>query len=329
MQARAGTLDMAVMKPEDSYFSATPLILASRASTLATAQAELVRVALKPVESRIEPFTTKGDRILDRPLVEVGGKGVFIKELERSLLNGQCDAAVHSMKDMESDFADGTMIGAVLPREDRRDALVGGYADLDALPDGAIVGTSSVRRRALLLHHRPDLRIKLLRGNINSRLAKLRDGDYDAIILAVAGLKRLNLTIDYAPLDEKLMPTAAAQGALAVQICDPSMAQGETAARQQAVLDVVSKLTCATSMIEVTAERAMLAYLDGSCHTPIAASARLVDENTLRLDGMVLSLDGSAGYRHTMTGSKDDAEALGVKVGAALLDDAGGRGFLA
>ena len=107
------------------------------------------------------------------------------------------------------------------------------------------------------------------------------------------------------------------------------MAKGETAARQQAVLDLVSKLTCATSMIEVTAERAMLAYLDGSCHTPIAASARLVDENTLRLDGMVLSLDGSAGYRHTMTGSKDDAEALGVKVGAALLDDAGGRGFLA
>jgi len=320
---------MAMMKPDVSYFSATPLVLASRASTLAMAQAELVRVALKPVASRIEPFTTKGDRILDRPLVEVGGKGVFIKELERSLLTGDSDVAVHSMKDMESDFAAGTLIGAVMPREDRRDALVGGYADLDALPDGAIVGTSSVRRRALLLHHRPDLRITLLRGNINSRIAKLNQGDYDAIILAVAGLKRLELTIDYAPLDESIMPTAAAQGALALQICDPSLAQGEKALRQQAVLDVVSALACANSTIEVTAERAMLAHLDGSCHTPIAASARLVDDKTLRLDGMVLSHDGSAAFRHTMTGSKDDAAALGVNVGAALLDAAGGREFLA
>ena len=320
---------MAMMKPDVSYFSATPLVLASRASTLAMAQAELVRVALKPVASRIEPFTTKGDRILDRPLVEVGGKGVFIKELERSLLTGDSDVAVHSMKDMESDFAAGTLIGAVMPREDRRDALVGGYADLDALPDGAIVGTSSVRRRALLLHHRPDLRITLLRGNINSRIAKLNQGDYDAIILAVAGLKRLELTIDYAPLDESIMPTAAAQGALALQICDPSLAQGEKALRQQAVLDAVSALACANSTIEVTAERAMLAHLDGSCHTPIAASARLVDDKTLRLDGMVLSHDGSAAFRHTMTGSKDDAAALGVKVGAALLDAAGGREFLA
>jgi len=329
MQAHAGALDMAVMKPDVSYFSATPLVLASRASTLAMAQAELVRVALAPVESRIEPFTTKGDRILDRPLVEVGGKGVFIKELERSLIDRQCDAAVHSMKDMESVFADGTMIGAVLPREDRRDALVGKYADLDALPDGAIVGTSSVRRSALLLHYRPDLRITLLRGNINSRIAKLQKGDYDAIILAVAGLKRLNLTIEYTPLDEKIMPTAAAQGALAVQLCDPALADDETATRQQAVLDVISALACDNSTIEVTAERAMLAYLDGSCHTPIAASARFIDDKTLSLDGMVLSRDGTAAFRRTMAGSKDDAEALGIAVGAALLDDAGGRGFLA
>ncbi|ADE39718.1 porphobilinogen deaminase [Candidatus Puniceispirillum marinum IMCC1322] len=329
MQAGVGALDMAVMKPDASYFFATPLVLASRASTLAMAQAELVRVALKPVASRIEPFTTKGDLILDRPLVEVGGKGVFIKELERSLLAGESDAAVHSMKDMESDFAAGTMIGAVLPREDRRDALVGSYADLDALPDGAIVGTSSVRRRALLLHHRPDLRIKLLRGNINKRIAKLNQGDYDAIILAVAGLKRLKLSLDYTPLDEKLMPTAAAQGALAVQLCDPSLAQGEKAIRQQAVFDAISPLACVNSTIEVTAERAMLAHLDGSCHTPIAASARFVDDKTLRLDGMVLSSDGSAAFRRTMTASKDEAVALGIKVGVALLDDAGGRGFLA
>ena len=329
MQARTGALDMAMMKPDLSYFSTTPLVLASRASTLAMVQAELVRLALAPVESRIEPFTTKGDRILDRPLVEVGGKGVFIKELERSLIDGQCDAAVHSMKDMESDFADGTMIGAVLPREDRRDALVGKYADLDALPDGAIVGTSSVRRRALLLHYRPDLRITLLRGNINSRVEKLQRGDYDAIILAVAGLKRLNLTIDYTPLDEKIMPSAAAQGGLAVQICDPALAHGEMATRQQAVLDVMAGLGCVNSTIEVTAERAMLAYLDGSCHTPIAASACFIDDKKLSLDGMVLSRDGVAAFRRTMTGSKDDAEALGIAVGKALLDDAGGRDFLA
>lgn len=328
MQLCVGTLDMAFMKPDVSYFSAAPLVLASRASQLAMAQAELARTALVPIASRIEPFTTKGDRILDRPLVEVGGKGVFIKELERSLLAGQCDAAVHSMKDMEIDFAEGTMIGAILPREDRRDALVGRYADLDALPRGAIVGTASVRRRALLLHHRPDLRITLLRGNINSRIAKLEKGDYDAIILAVAGIKRLGLAIDYAPLDEAIMPAAAAQGALAVQLCEPAV-NGDVATRQSAVFDVVTAVTCANSTIEVNAERALLAYLDGSCQTPIAASAHFVGATRIRLDGMILSTDGSVSFRREMTASKDEAIVLGTALGAALLVDAGGRDFLA
>ncbi|MEC7651728.1 MAG: hydroxymethylbilane synthase, partial [Pseudomonadota bacterium] len=151
------------MTTHAEIFETQPLVLASRASALAMAQAEIVRDGLAPVSAEILSLTTRGDRILDRPLAEAGGKGLFVKELERRLLDGECDAAVHSMKDMEIGFADGTEIVAVLPREDRRDALIGPYESLDSLPQGAVIGTASVRRRALLNHHRPDLKIELLR----------------------------------------------------------------------------------------------------------------------------------------------------------------------
>ena len=167
------------------------------------------------------PVTTQGDRILDRPLIEAGGKGLFIKELERSILSGESDAAVHSMKDMETHFAPNTEIGAVLAREDRRDALVGPYCSLDELPKGARIGTASVRRSAILLNYRPDLKINLIRGNLNRRLDLLADGDYDALILAVAGIKRLGLDIDFTPIEANIMPSAVGQGALAVQIAVP------------------------------------------------------------------------------------------------------------
>ncbi|MGB1473410.1 MAG: hydroxymethylbilane synthase, partial [Candidatus Puniceispirillaceae bacterium] len=201
-----------------SIFEDAPLVLASRKSQLAMVQTELVQSLLSPCRTEILGLSTKGDEVLDRPLVEVGGKGVFVKTLEAALLSGQADAAVHSMKDMETTIAEGTIIGAVLPREDRRDALVGPYADLDALPKGAHIGTASVRRSACLHHYRPDLRISLLRGNVNSRLARLEAGEFDAIILATAGLRRLNIHSGYQPLDEDVMPTAAAQGALAIQL---------------------------------------------------------------------------------------------------------------
>ena len=260
---------MATMTYNDDTFDAAPLRMASRASQLALAQAEMVCAALAPTAVTVRPVTTSGDRILDRPLVEAGGKGLFIKELERSLLGGEADLAVHSMKDMEAHFAPHTEIGAVLAREDRRDALVGAYQSLDELPKGACVGTASVRRAAILLHHRSDLQIKLIRGNINRRLALLEHGEFDAIILAVAGIKRLGLDVTYSPIDLAIMPSAVAQGALAVQIRTPFDD------RSAVVKDVVSALTCPKSLAEVTAERALLAYLDGSCQTPIAASARL------------------------------------------------------
>ena len=194
------------MKVDVSFFDANPVRLASRASQLAMVQAEMVCTALQPAALTVLPVISEGDRILDRSLVEAGGKGLFIKELERSILAGESDAAVHSMKDMETHFAAGTEIGAVMVREDRRDALVGPYQSLDDLPKGARIGTASVRRAAILLYYRPDLEINLIRGNLNRRLGLLAAGDYDALILAVAGIKRLGVDIAYTPIDAEIMP---------------------------------------------------------------------------------------------------------------------------
>ena len=308
-------------------FAARPLVLGSRASALALAQADIVRDRLAPLATETLSLTTRGDKILDRSLADAGGKGLFVKDLERRLLDGSCDVAVHSMKDMETVFAKGTTIAAVLPREDRRDALVGPFATIDSLPNGAVVGTASVRRQALLRHHRSDLRIELLRGNVNTRLAALADGRYDAIILAMAGLRRLALDVPHTPLDPAIMPPAAAQGALAIQIRDGDGSPNPD--RDRAVTEVIAGLNCAKAKAEVTAERAMLAHLDGSCHTPIAASATLDDDGMLHLDGMVLRPDGAVAHRASATASQDDATALGHQLGARLLDAAGGRGFLA
>ena len=314
---------MATMTYQADIFDAAPLRLASRASQLAMAQAEVVCAALAPTAVTVQPVTTSGDCFLDRPLVEAGGKGLFIKELEWSLLGGEADIAVHSMKDMEARLAPHTEIGAVLAREDRRDAIVGVHRSFDELPKAACVGTASVRRAAILLHHRPDLQIKLIRGNINRRLGLLEHGEFDAIILAVAGIKRLGLDVAYSPIDPAIMPSAVAQGALAVQIRTPFDD------RSAAVKDLVLALTCPKTLAEVTAERALLAYLDGSCQTPIAASARLNDDQVLALDGMILSTDGQAAHRMQMDAPIGDAEALGKAVGAKLLEVAGGRSFLA
>ena len=311
------------MTDHATIFDAAPLRLVSRASKLAMAQAETVRAALAPTAVTVRSITTSGDRILDRPLVAAGGKGLFIKELERSLLGGKADLAVHSMKDMEAHFAPFTEIGAVLPREDRCDALVGAYQSLDELPHAACVGTASVRRAAILLHHRSDLQIKLIRGNINRRLSLLETGKFDAIILAVAGIKRLGLDVAHSPIDQAIMPSAVAQGALAVQIRTPFDE------RSTAVKDMVAELSCSQSLTEVTAERALLAYLDGSCQTPIAASARLHGNRLLTLDGMILSKDGQVAHRFEMEAPAGDAEALGKAVGVKLLEMAGGRDFLA
>jgi hydroxymethylbilane synthase len=285
-------------------------------------QTRAVQSLLAPCNTEILGLSTKGDEVLDRPLVDVGGKGVFVKTLEAALLSGKADAAVHSMKDMETHIADGTAIAAVLPREDRRDALVGPFADLDELPQGAHIVTASVRRSACLHHYRPDLRISLLRGNVNSRLARLEAGEFDAVILAAAGLRRLGIDKGYTLLNEEVMPAAAAQGALAVQV-----RSGD--ARATAAASLIGQLNCVQTQICVRAERAMLAGLDGSCRTPISAMADLETDGNLHLRGAVLSLDGKACFRAEARAPKEDADMLGRRLAEELLSACGGRGFLA
>ena len=311
------------MTQYSNIFNQQPMILASRASSLAIAQVQIVADKLAPMPVDLLKLTTSGDRILDRSLADAGGKGLFIKELESSLLRGDADAAVHSMKDMEASFASGTCVAAVLPREDRRDALVGPFSSLADLPQGAVIGTSSVRRRALLLHHRPDLEIRLLRGNVNTRIAAMREGRFDAIILAMAGLRRLGLDVPHSAISPDIMLPSAGQGALAIQ------ARNVDDSRSQAVIDAAATIGCAATTTEVTAERALLGRLDGSCHTPIAASATLQPDGRLHLDGMILSTDGSNAFRDSLTGVASDAVQIGVALADQLLGAAGGRDFLA
>lgn len=311
------------MTQYSNIFNQQPMILASRASSLAIAQVQIVADKLAPMPVDLLKLTTSGDRILDRSLADAGGKGLFIKELESSLLRGDADAAVHSMKDMEASFASGTCVAAVLPREDRRDALVGPFSSLADLPQGAVIGTSSVRRRALLLHHRPDLEIRLLRGNVNTRIAAMREGRFDAIILAMAGLRRLGLDVPHSAISPDIMLPSAGQGALAIQ------ARNADDSRSQAVIEAAATIGCAATTTEVTAERALLGRLDGSCHTPIAASATLQPDGRLHLDGMILSTDGSNAFRDSLTGVASDAVQIGVALADQLLGAAGGRDFLA
>ncbi len=306
---------------DSNIFEHAPLILASRKSELAMIQTRFVQAQLS-CPSKIIGLSTKGDEILDRPLVDIGGKGVFIKTLEAALLSGQADAAVHSMKDMETSIAADTKIVAVLKREDRRDALVGPYQKIDDLPENAHVGTASVRRSALLRNIRPDLKISLLRGNVGSRLARLKAGEFDAIILAVAGLKRLGISTGYTALDEAVMPAAAAQGALAIQI-----RTGD--ARAKMTENMLSKLNCADTATCVQAERALLAGLDGSCRTPISAMANITKDQMLHLQGCILSEDGAQRFSADITGTTDIAEQLGQKLAEQLLRTCGGRSFLA
>ena len=300
-----------------------PLLrLASRASPLAQAQTLQVCNMLGDIDTEIVTLSTTGDEVLDRPLVEVGGKGVFIKTLEAALLDGRADLAVHSAKDMEADYAAGTEIAAFLPREDVRDALVGPYNSLDALPQAAIVGTASVRRSALLHHHRPDLQIKLLRGNVNSRLKRLEAGEFDAIILAVAGIRRLNLDVEYTPLSTAQMPPAAAQGALAIQI-----ASGTDEYPQ--IKHICAEMNCADTADCVIAERAALAWLDGSCQTPISALGVLQDKETVYLEVTVLSSDGGKKFSSAGTAPRMQAKQLGQDIAKDILKQCGGRDFLA
>jgi hydroxymethylbilane synthase len=298
------------------------LTLATRESRLALAQSEWVAAQLRAFHPGLAVnllgMTTQGDQILDKPLNQIGGKGLFIKELEVAMQEGRADLAVHSMKDVPMVLPDGFALTLVGNREDVRDAFVSNRFDsLDDLPNGAVVGTSSLRRMSLLKHLRPDLKIESLRGNVNTRLKKLDEGQYDAIILAAAGLKRLGLgerIRALLPLD-KFLP-AIAQGALGIEY--PS-------ARTEVATLLAPFAKTETTQI-VNAERAFGRTLMASCDVPLGALAT-VGNGTLVLEGFIASPDGTALVRDRVSGAPADADALGRSLAQRLLD-AGGRAIL-
>jgi len=285
------------------------LVIASRGSQLALWQARWVQAQLTAAghECRIEIIKTTGDKITDVPLAKVGTKGLFTKEIEEALLDGRADLAVHSLKDLPTELPAGLVLAAVPEREDPRDAVIG--KPLAELPQGARVGTSSLRRSAQLRKLRPDLVIESVRGNLDTRLRKLDEGQYDAILLAAAGLKRLgwgDRIAEILPAD--VMCSAVGQGALAIE----TRASG-------AGFDACSALDHAASHAAVMAERGVLGSLGGGCQVPIGAYAT-VDGGTIRLLGVVASPDGSEIIRAESSGPADEAEALGQRLGATLLE---------
>ena len=295
-----------------------PLRIGTRASKLALAQAEMVRAALAAqapeLTFEIVVMTTAGDRELHKTLADWGFKGLFTKELEDALLAGTIDFAVHSMKDMPSELPRGLSLAALLPRADVRDAWVSPrYATLAELPPGGVVGTSSARRAAQLLYRRPDLRLVPLRGNVQTRLRKLAEGEADATFLAVAGLERLGLQAHIREaLAPEIMLPAAAQGAVGV----------ECRSDNAALRDLLATINHADTALCVAAERAMLLTLDGSCRTPIAGLA-VREGSEIFLCGEVLSLDGQIRHYEALRGPAGDAHAIGLALGRRLRERAG------
>ena len=293
---------------------AASLRIATRKSQLALWQAEHVATLLRRAHAGLEvslvPMVTQGDRIQDRSLAAVGGKGLFIKELEIALEERRADIAVHSMKDLPGDLPVGLTIAAVLERADARDALLtASAAGLDDLPRGARLGTSSLRRQAQLLAARPDLVIETLRGNVDTRLRKLDAGDMDAIVLACAGLIRLGLESRItARLDPAISLPAVAQGVIGI----------ECRSADVRTVGLVAVLNHADTRIAMDAERAFAHRLGGSCQSPIAAHARLEGERLI-LDGLVAEPDGSRLLRDTLSGSIDDPAALGHELAERIL----------
>ncbi len=295
-----------------------PLRIGTRGSPLALIQARSVAALLTRTDPRLVEgdapqlaiIRTSGDKIQDRRLADIGGKALFTKEIERALVDGEIDMAVHSAKDLETELAPGTVIGAILPREDVRDALIApGCGSLGDLPQGAIVGTASLRRQSQLLRVRPDVRVQLMRGNVETRLAKLAAGEVQATFLAAAGLNRLGKAeyID-ALLDPAEMLPAAGQGAIAVQCRADDMI----------ALALLCMMNDPAAAAEVRAERAVLAELGGSCHTPIAVLAEAEIRGRLQIRARVLRPDGSAVWQVEGSGTWAEGTGLGRNLGADL-----------
>jgi hydroxymethylbilane synthase len=300
------------------------LKIGTRGSALALAQANETRARLMAAHGlpedafAIMPISTSGDRIQDRPLAEVGGKGLFTKELEDALFDGRIDIAVHSSKDMPTFLPDGLALIAFLERADPRDAFIGRTAPtLEDLPKGAVVGSSSLRRQALIRRLRPDIEIVNFRGNVPTRLAKLDGGQVDATLLAAAGLLRSGLAGRITEtLDPQKFPPAPGQGAICI----------EARIDNRRVAEMIAPIHDRPTGQALACERGFLAVLDGSCRTPIAGLAR-IDGDRLHFHGMVLTPDGRECHEISRTGSAADAETIGREAGAAIRDKAGARFF--
>ena len=302
----------------------SPLRIGTRGSPLALAQAYETRERLSiafglSLDSfEIVVIKTTGDKVLNRPLKEIGGKGLFTKEIEEALLQESIDIAVHSMKDMPVQQPDGLILDTFLPREDVRDAFVSRiHKRLTDIPQGATVGTSSLRRKAQLMSKRPDLKIVEFRGNVQTRLKKLDDGVAECTFLAVAGLNRLNMEdIITAPISTDEMLPAVAQGAIGI----------ERREKDIKVATMLEAIHNSTTGLLLSAERAFLEALDGSCETPIAGLAEFKNEN-LRFRGEILKTDGSEVYSDEQVVSKEDATLVGIEMAHKLLSQAGNDFF--
>ena len=294
------------------------IIIGTRGSKLALWQADYIERRLREEYSGLsvtqKRVTTKGDRILDVPLAKIGGKGLFTKELEEEMLSGTIDLAVHSLKDMPAKVPDGLVIAAVTKRLDPGDALVSNrFSSFEELPKGARVGTSSLRRRAQLLCARPDLEMLDLRGNVNTRLRKLDEGEYDAIVLAVAGLKRLGFADRIRQvLPRDMVLPAVGQGALAI----------ETRADDKETRDMLAFLRDDDTICCTEAERSFLARVEGGCQVPVGVYAT-AEGDGLNVEAVIASLDGQRFYRGNVKGTRKDAAKLGENLAEKLLDEGG------
>ena len=296
------------------------LVIGTRGSKLALWQAEWVHARLRQLEPgllvSLKQIKTTGDKILDTPLATIGGKGLFVKEIEDALLRGEIDLAVHSMKDVPTRLPDGLEILSIPEREDPRDVLISrGGVMLDRLAAGARIGTSSLRRQAQLLHVRPDLSIHMLRGNLDTRLRKLEAGEYDGIILAAAGLRRLGWADR---VTEYLSP----------DVCLPAIGQGALALEGRAddafVRELAGRMEHRPTRLAVTAERALLERLEGGCQVPIAAHAT-IENDRLSMSALVAGVNGRRLIRDAIYGSVDEAHRLGVRLAELLLEHGGGE----
>ena len=291
------------------------LRIATRKSPLALWQAEFVKAELEKVHPDLEiillPMSTKGDKILDVPLAKIGGKGLFTKELEDRMMDGDADIAVHSMKDVPMELPEGFALGAILERHAPTDAFVSNkYESFDDLPQGAILGTSSLRRKAQLMAIRPDLDVRDLRGNVGTRLGKLDAGEYDAIVLATSGLMRLEL-------NERI------RHEITPEICLPAVTQGtlgiEYFAKDKETLEIIRVLNHTDTEIRTAAERGMNHRLEGGCQVPIGVYAELEGDDDIAVRGLVGSVNGETILKASIKGKRSDAKALGVALAEDLL----------